>query len=892
MKFRNIFNKITLAALKKNRTRTIVTIIGVILSASMITAVTTFISSLQHYMLTQAIELFGDWETAYLYVNEDFYERIKADSGVKSAHIVQYIGSSPLYPSQENDDYPRFEVYGYSDEAFETLKEIKIAEGRLPENEREIVLPLEVSDSPWREYKIGDVITLELANNRISGGRESTDATVNDDYKPEQQLTPSLTREYTIVGFRDNVNYYWPNFGYYSFITKIDSENLEPDGFYNVYLKIKNVRKIYSFKDDKANKILEETGSTYGVVDYNREYLRALGIFATDSYNTIFYSFGAILIILIMVGSVLLIYNAFSISVSERTRQFGILSSVGATKKQLLKTVLAEGAFIGIIGIPLGIIAGIAGIGISLNWAVDMLQITDSTVLKLHVSVISLIAATAISGLTILISAYIPAKRATRISAIDSIKQTADVKIKPKALKTSKLTQKLFGLPGTLASKNFKRNKRRYRATVISLFVSIVLFISAGAFGMFMRMSVTGALSLNGFDISLTMEPNELSDDELREVYELVKTADHVTDSNYQFLLQSDSVVPWDLLTDRYIRYTFGYDLDGIFEMFPNFDRELSDAYFTLIFFNDEYYEQYIESLGLPIDEYTGENAIFPFINQARSWDMEDERLITLEMFKNDSPVEITIGRYDITFDYDEERDANIRTKEVITETQIKIKPVTEDVGMSGFQYSQRIIMPHSAKEKYEQFTQPSSSYISILFASDDPLKTGESIEKLIEDAGYDFNYYSHNAAEVEANARRILSVVNLFTYGFAILISLITVANIFNTITTNINLRRREFAMLKSAGMTNGGINRMMVFECLIYGIRSLLYGLPVSFGITYLIYLSVMQGMDVPFALPWGNVAIAVGSVFSIVFATMLYALAKVKKENTVDALRSEIL
>ena len=137
-----------------------------------------------------------------------------------------------------------------------------------------------------------------------------------------------------------------------------------------------------------------------------------------------------------------------------------------------------------------------------------------------------------------------------------------------------------------------------------------------------------------------------------------------------------------------------------------------------------------------------------------------------------------------------------------------------------------------------------------------------------------------------------MLLVVNVFSYGFIVLISLITTANVLNTISTNINLRRREFAMLKSVGITPGGFNRMMNFECVFYGLKALLYGLPLSLLATYLIYLSMSQGLGMAFTLPWTAILIASASVFLVVFVTMMYSMSKIKKENIVDALKNENL
>lgn len=148
------------------------------------------------------------------------------------------------------------------------------------------------------------------------------------------------------------------------------------------------------------------------------------------------------------------------------------------------------------------------------------------------------------------------------------------------------------------------------------------------------------------------------------------------------------------------------------------------------------------------------------------------------------------------------------------------------------------------------------------------------------------------NVAETMETERALITIMRVFSYGFIALISLIAAANVFNTISTNIILRRREFAILESAGMSKKGFHKMMNYECILYGVKGLLYGIPVSILITYFIYRSLSNGLDMKFFIPIGSIAVAIGSVFIVVFATMLYSMNRIGKENTIDALRNENL
>ena len=178
-----------------------------------------------------------------------------------------------------------------------------------------------------------------------------------------------------------------------------------------------------------------------------------------------------------------------------------------------------------------------------------------------------------------------------------------------------------------------------------------------------------------------------------------------------------------------------------------------------------------------------------------------------------------------------------------------------------------------------------------IYFLTDDYETMMTGIKDVLADQSLpcDDNYFDDKIAQDQEN-QDLITLINVLAYGFIILISLIAAANVFNTVSTNIALRGRDFAMLRSVGMTGRGLNRMMNYECLLYGSRALLFGLPLSVLISHLIYRVVRQGVMLAFKIPPAAVIIAVCSVFVVVFVTMLYAMRKIKRENLMDALKNE--
>ncbi|MCL2671265.1 MAG: ABC transporter permease [Clostridiales bacterium] len=843
----NVFSKVTLAGLKKNRTRTIVTVIGVILSAAMLMAVTSFISSFQSYLLRLTAAQDGDWHAKFADVDAAFVQEVSDNPKVERTAAVQNLGYAQPQGDMQNTNKPYIFVLGFSDAAYEMLP-VRLIEGRLPLNGAEIVLPAHLA-ATGMDCAIGDLITLGLGVRSMEGQTLYQ----NSPYMGEDEnFAPGADAAFTVVGICER-----PGFESYSApgYTAITAADAGAGNSFDAYIRMKHLsRGIYETVPDLAD--------SHGY-SYNSEYLRFSGVSNIDSFNAVLYTLGGILIGLIVIGSVLLIYNSFSISVAERTRQFGILSSVGATKRQLRRSVLFEGACIGLIGIPLGIGAGIGGIAVTLRFVGSVFARMSSTgaPLTLVVSPAALIVAIVMGIAVILISAYIPARRAARRPAIESIRQTHDIQIKGRALRTSKLTLRLWGLPGMLARKNFKRNKKQYRSTVISLFVSIVLFVSASSFGMYLTESTEKTFDVSAYDIEICS--HFMTDDELLALYGGLQSVAGVTESGYRtdgFLYRIE--LPRAAYSERFLKYM----------MVPN-EYDTLDWGLHLSFIDDATYAAYLRALGLPAS-----HAPFPAVGLVQGYD--GERVVSFSMFRQAGDMTLHA-----TLDYPAYAGEHV-TEEQLTLEVTLVDRLPED--FSTRQYGGlTVFAPYSLRASMPTIPQGNGT-LNLCFRSDDPATTAAEMDRFLQDAGLSDRYQLFNTAQMQQETRNILLVISVFAYGFIVLMSLITIANVFNTISTNISLRRREFAMLRSVGLGERSFRKMMVFECLFYGFKALLYGLPVSLGITWLIWQGTAKGVDMVFRLPWTALIIAVCAVFAVVFVTMLYSVRRLKGENMVEALR----
>lgn len=860
----NIFNKVTLQSMKKSRTRTIVTIIGVILSAAMITAVASFAVSLQNYMVNGATQKYGGWHVAFLDVDSSFVQERTHDNGAANTAAFQNIGYAKL-DGGKNPNKPYLFMAGFSEEAFDTLP-ITLVSGRLPKNSGEILVPAHVAANGGVKFAVGDTLSLTVGS-RMDGnknlGQHDPYISGGEPGKAKETLVPKAERTYTIVGICQRPAFEEYSAPGYTLITTTDTAD-QADNF-SIFVTLRNPRQVHTY-----------AGNTAGTEAYvfNDNVLRFMGLSSDTVFNTLLYSVGGILLALIMIGSVFLIYNSFNISLNERTQQFGILSSVGATARQLRNSVLFEGLCIGAVGIPIGVIVGIGSIGLVISVvAGNFGNILYSNVpLTLTVSIPAIVVAAAVSMVTILISAYIPARKAASTPVMESIRQTNEVKIESKAVKTSKLAERIYGLEGTLALKNFKRNKKRYRSIVLSLALSVVLFVSASAFGTHLKQAAERSVVDSDYDICFSTQ--DMDESEMFRLYDELKTADGVCESSYQAIMAYSCTVKASDFSDRYRKYV-GYDLPDKTVNLP----------MDIQFIVDSEYLRFIKGLGLPVKEYTGPNAKMIAVAKAKKVDgTKDGKSELIDMFASRSMNFTVAPEVNDKPKMEQGQNINITFVDTIPTDTLPSNP--SEVKSNVFM----VVAPYQLKEKFE--TPGTHANRGLTFRSKNPSQSVAEMEAMIQGAGITSEYTLYNVHKMLEQSRNIIFVVDVFTYVFVIMISLIATANVFNTISTNIKLRRRELAMLRSVGMSDRDFKKMMNFECAFYGMRTLLLGLPIAGIISWLIYKGlIIGGADIGFTFPWGSIGISVFGVFFVVFITMLYAINKIKRENIIDALRDDL-
>ncbi|WP_096271221.1 ABC transporter permease [Paucisalibacillus globulus] len=856
----NIVNKVTVRHLKKNKRRSLVTIIGVIISVAMITAVATLGVSFLDLLIRQDIAKNGEWHVQYGDVNSDQIEAIQQDTDTKTL-VLSSDGYAALEEST-NESKPYLFFQNYNQQGMEQFP-IEILEGRLPNNENEVAISEAIQSNAEVDYKIGDQLTVDI------GERVDTTegVTLTQNYPLNQGMETNVeelqikeTKTVTIVGTIERPTWEPTWAPGYTVIGYVDESSLTETDTVDAFVVLD---KVNGSLFDHAKTLAQ--GQGIEEVNFNSELLRYYGVTANDSLRMTLFSLVGIIMAVIIIGSVALIYNAFAISVSERARHLGMLSSVGATKKQKRNTVFFEGAVIGAISIPLGIVAGLTGIGITFlfinTFIEDALNVSEK--LELVVTPSTIIAASVISIITIFISTYLPAKKASKISAIDAIRQTHDIKLSGKTVKTSKLVRKVFGIEAEIGLKNTKRNKKRYLATLFSLVISIVLFLAVTFFTDNIKKSLE--MSQNDYQYDILIYSSQLEKDELVSYTKL----DHVTN--------------FTISEEVFEHLQTPVSVDDISPEMKKIEDELYiedgkyNYYVSLQSLDDDSFHAYAEQIGVdPRDFINQDTPLAIIIDQISYEDGASGKIIETKAIE--AEVGKTLDIYSATY---EDMEGEPTEPELVQ--SIEIGALTDIVPM-GVQTASlggiNIIIPQSTMDELGMEVSP-----YVYLNSSDPLATQEAIEELTDTNVHVFNVYQQRQQE-----EQMVLLMSIFIYGFITLISLISVANIFNTISTSISLRKREFAMLRSVGMTPKGFNKMINYESIFYGVKALAYGLPISVLIMYAIHRSVGYTFEYGFSLPWMSILFVVVMIFIIVGSAMLYSISKIKKENIIESLKQE--
>lgn len=884
----DLLNKLTIKNLKLNKKRTIVTIIGIILSTALITAVASMFFSARASLIKFEIREKGNYHYSFFDVPTENIKDFELNRKVETITITKNLGYAKL-DGIKNEYKPYVYVKAYSKEALKNLS-INLLEGRLPKNENEIVIPEHLKRNGKVTLNIGEKITLDIGTRTI----ENEEANQHNPYNldNEEEIINTTSKTYKIVGIMSRPStelepYSAPG---YTFITYLnDKEITDKVDIYVRYTKAgekdhlrttanilgvdaETYYKLYSgkynFKTEKEMAIArEKVGNPKYSYDSNHYLITLETGITKDSTLQALGTAAIIVIVIIIVTSIFCIKNSFDISITEKIRQYGMLSSIGATKKQIRKNVYYEALILGTIGIPIGIILGVLASYILIIISNVLMKGMLTFELIFNFSWWAILFAIILGLLTLLLSARKSAIRASKITPINAIRNSENIKINKKKNKRTKLIKKIFGVGGEIAYKNLERSKKKYRTTVVSIAFCVTVFIALSSFVNFAFEIVKVEYESMNYNISVSFKQSENISDEIKEVLHL----ENLNDAAY--LATSRLSIETDKYTSEYLKNN------------PHIENEI-DKYeknndsVQIIILDKESFTKYVKRIGLDPNKVKDKGI---FKNKVYEWQRPTETVpgkrIELEKF--------TFKKGDIIsgncYDYHVYSEAD--GYKLLNSFEIEIAAITEEVpiGMSEISFETFLIISEDQAENIIS----SGNYQYIYIDSLDANKTEEQLDELFKDKNVNI---VNNAAQARI-MNSFFTLIAIFLYGFITVIALIGITNIFNTITTNMNLRRREFAMLKSIGMTKNEFNRMIRLESIFYGTKALIFSIPLGILISYGIYLVLSDGeIIMKFTPPIMAIILSIIAVFLLLFVIMKYSINKIDKQNTIDTIRNE--
>ena len=860
----NLLKKLTIKNLKLNKKRTIVTIIGIMLSVALVTAVATMYASGIKSLIVYEKYIKGDFHVEFMDVPSDDVKNIKNNNGVETVYLTQEIGYAPLKDSK-NSGKPYAYVMGFDKGALENLS-IRLTSGRLPQNEDEIIIPthlktngridienekeitLEVGERVSDGYKLNQYNGYDADNEKIINTKQKTYKIVGVYERSATNIEPYIAPGYTFITYIDDTNFIG-NVNVYAKYNKAGSKNHIKVTADIIGVNAEVLNKYYygSFdSDEELNNVSKELEKARYEINING-YLISLENDPINNSGIGNLGYVVIIVCIIIVfTSVFCIKNSFDISITEKIKQYGMLRSIGATKKQIRSNVFYEATILGLIGIPLGLILGFIASYILIIVCNILLKdsLTGGLNMVLSYSVISYIVAIILGIITIYLSAFKSARKASKISPIDSIRNSANIKLNSKKLKTPKLINKIFGVGGEISYKNIKRNKKSYRTTIVSLTISVLVFIALTYFMNAFMSQIKQEINASEYNINYNIRNNE----EKNIINKINQTVNLDNIKNYSI-----------------IRTTFGVFNNPKFNIEP---RESINKNIRIVSIGEEAYKKYLKSLNLNYD------------------DVKDKGILVDEIEYDIFNEEKLITKQDRLYKYN---------KGDIVSTNLYIEPDGIDINLTigaisdvrpfGLQRNDADVYIVVSDEYYDRINGVSSNY-DVYFDSTDASKLQDDIDKILKDE----RYFVDNKEENVRIMRNLILLIGIFLYGFITVITLISVTNIFNTITTSMELRKPEFAMLKSVGMTTKEFNRMIRLESIFVCTKSLIFGIPIGLAISYIIYLLLSQDGGLKYHVPFNGIIISSVFVLLLISLLMKYSISKINKQNTIETIRNE--
>lgn len=816
-----IMNQVTIRYLKENKKRTIFTLLCMTISVIMISCIGIGFYSGKAFVKDYIEKTVGDYHYCINSDDSQIIDIIENDSKVE-----EYYLSKTLSGKMENSDLSIWIDSG--DYQYFQNKHLSqyLIEGRLPRNTQEIVISqnyLKIINQSNK--KIGDTVTFQFSN---------------DD--------KDIMEQYKIVGI---MNEYKTEYDEFSALTYIDL-NMN-DYYLSVYVKDKDVSN-HIF--NHTSEIEKNTKSNIAIV-YNSSYLAIQDIFEEGSQSSFInvYKMVAAIIIIIMFISYFIIYQAFHLSTYDRIQYLGMLSSVGATPRQKRHSIYFEGLLLSIIAIPLGIIASFVGLSIVFLF-INQMPFLKSMNLSIHthISLEYLGMIIILSLIIVMLSLYLPARKISKISVIDALNKSDEIKVKKKKLKQGRLIKRFLNIQQQLAIKNYKRQGKRSQIIVFSLVASMIAFVSMYSFGNRIVSQFNNQMNLKNYDVEAQFnhESKEIMINYLKNNPKIE-----------QYMLYSEIPV-FAKIDQSYI----DFDIKQ-----TNASPEFYDGYSQLeiIAVAQQVYNKICQENNIDIQKNQGllfNTPIYYFEDENKT----DEENISKNRYKKMDQHFIQSMYYQDIDNESNDIKENIRLFDSLEIIQKDTYDFNNESGIVIIVSEEKML---NITRKYNV-----TQYCDI--------KTQQHEEVASEIDALQIGVYDYTGRHEQQ--LQLSFAVSVFVYGFVCMMIIFALLNIMNMMSASIEKRKKEFGMMLSVGMSPHYIKKMIFYESFMYGIKTFLYGFPLSLLVEWILYKQIEIGNTV-FIPSWIAYIISFIVIMLVMLLTFRIGLQRFEKQNIIETLKDDM-
>lgn len=933
----NLMKTLTLKNLKLNRKRTIVTIVGIILATALLSALVTLVSSFQYSMIEYQKQKDGDFHVKFSNVKMSELSEFKNNRNIESTFETMGMGFAKL-DGCKNEDKPYAYVMATDEAGFERGC-FKLIEGRMAKNEDEIVIPRHLKTNGRIDIKVGDEITLDVGK-RYDSNTESV-ISENSAYEHEAEtLTDTVTKHYKVVGIMERPGYGMEDYSAagYTFVTYSDelaaidngtkSEASEADTTLTVYSRY--TQKALRNKDavtadiigvdeklfEKANnssvemsaeesdRFLKEMENAKYDIYMNGYLISYECVFPIDGSFKALFTVAAVVALIIILTSVYCIKNSFNISITEKIRQYGMLASVGATRRQIKSSVKTEAAMLGVVGIPVGTMSGILASLILVKVVNALSAGWLNVALSFHTSLPALILAVILSIATIYFSATGSARRAAKVTPLEAIRNTKEIKIKSAKLKTPAIIGRIWGIGGVISYKNIKRNNKKYRTTVTSIVICSVTFIVISYF-MSMAFSVVG-MSYASADYNIGINMSCKKDIDIEKFSKLLSgiegAEDYLVGAGYDF----------DVSKPEYTK-EYGEYCRQLYD-----DSEDVSQMFLITVLDDKSYDKYASDAGIKnaaAGAILVNKCTFDVYNENSSKYVKKE--MELYKYKAGDTIECGYNVYDDASSDDNaveggtesstEDNSGYVDEETINNgvrktVDVTIAGVTDKVPIGYKGYSNTLLFMNQkgfeslwGDGKNGNEIKPGYASYSAYVVAENADEYQDTFEKETEENPEysQISFYVSNLDKQMRDEKSLFTLLGVFAYGLIVVIALIGITNIINTLSTGMELRSREFATLRSIGMTDKQFVGMVRLESVFISVKALVIGVPLGILISYLLCV-MMNRMDdaIIYEPPYKAIILCIVVVIMLIYAIMKLSMTKLRHNNIIETIKNENL